>query len=284
MGTFADRIAVLTGESARIDEYLHSLPASAWETTSACTEWQVQDVVAHLVGVAEFYAGTVARGLRGETDPPPGRAPAGASTGASAAAGIAQRSIAARKNLGGQLLATFAATGDHLNRTLAALTPDERRRPCYHPGGIVAAENFIELRLKELAVHEWDVRSVLEPAARLSPASCPAILATISESIASGSLRWAFWSGPPSGTAVRYRFEIDGPGPARPDLVVDGATMRMDGAGTAAPDVTFRCDTATYILLVYGRLALDAARSSGRLRVAGDPGLAAAFGQWFRGI
>ena len=33
---------------------------------------------------------------------------------------------------------------------------------------MVPAENFIELRLKELGVHEWDVRAGLEPAPHLS--------------------------------------------------------------------------------------------------------------------
>jgi predicted lipid carrier protein YhbT len=48
--------------------------------------------------------------------------------------------------------------------------------------------------------------------------------------------------------------------------------------------VTFRCDTETYVLLVYGRLPLDDAMRSGRLVVEGDRELALAFGQWFRGI
>ena len=120
MTTFAERLNVLTDESRRLQQYFEALPGEAWTTPSACTEWQVQDVVAHLVGVAEFYAGTVARGVQGDTSPPAGRLPAGASTGASAAEGIAQRSIAARKSLGDRLLATFAATGDHLNRTWPA--------------------------------------------------------------------------------------------------------------------------------------------------------------------
>src|SRR5215468_5367016 len=158
MATFDERLEVLRAESARLDRYVRSLPREALSRPSACSEWQVQDVVAHLVGVAEFYAGTVVRGLAGEIAPPPGRAPAGASTGATAAEGIAQRSIAARKNLGDQLLDTFTATGDHLNRTLETLRPGERGTPCYHPGGIVPAENFIELRVKELGVHEWDIR------------------------------------------------------------------------------------------------------------------------------
>jgi len=284
MATFAERLDVLTAESARLDQYFRTLPPDAWTRPSACKEWQVQDVVAHLVGVAEFYAGTVERGLRGETSPPAGRAPAGASTGATAADGIAHRSIAARKSLGDQLLTTFTATGDHLNRTLGGLRPEDRRTPCYHPGGVVAAENFIELRLKELAVHEWDIRAALDPEPHLSPPSFAAILATISESIASGSLRWAFWSGPAPARPVRYRFEIAGPGPAKPDVVIDGTTMRMEDTSAAPPDVTFRCDTETYILLVYGRLDLGAARASGRLRAEGDGQLAIAFGQWFKGI
>jgi len=284
MPTFDERLHVLKEESTRLEGYLQALPPQAWTTPSACSRWQVQDVVAHLVGVAEFYAGNIGRGLKGETSPPPGRAPAGESTGASSAESIAERSIAARKSLGDQLLVTFAASGRQLNETLAGLKAQERTTPCYHPGGVVAAHNFIELRLKELGVHEWDIRAGLEPTARMSPATFGAILATISESIASGSLRWAFWSGPAPATPVRYRFQITGPGPTKPDLVIDGKSVRMEDAGPTPPQVTFRSDTETYILLMYGRLDLEAALASGRLRVEGDGQLARGFGQWFRGI
>jgi putative sterol carrier protein len=58
----------------------------------------------------------------------------------------------------------------------------------------------------------------------------------------------------------------------------------MEDAGTARPDVTFGCDTESYILLVYGRLDLGAAMASGRVRVEGDRALAIAFGERFRGI
>ena len=284
MATFAERLNVLIEESERLKQYFRALPPEVLTKPSACTQWQVQDVIAHLVGVAEFYANAVHRGLQGETSALGGRLPAGTGTGAASAEGIAQRSIAARKSLGDQLLTTFAATSDHLNQTLASLTPEARQQPCYHPGGIVAAEDFIELRLKELGVHEWDIRAALEPEAHLSPACSAAILATISESIASGSLRWAFWSGPKPATPVRYHFVIAGPGPSKPDLVIDGQSIRMEDAGATPPDVTFRCDTETYILLVYGRLNLDAAIASGRLRVEGDRQRATDFGQWFRGI
>ena len=58
----------------------------------------------------------------------------------------------------------------------------------------------------------------------------------------------------------------------------------MEVAGAVPADVTFSGDTETYVLLVYGRLDLDAALASGRLRVQGNRQLASAFGQWFKGI
>jgi uncharacterized protein (TIGR03083 family) len=284
MDTFADRVQVLQSESERIKQYLHALPAAALSKPSACTQWQVQDVIAHLIGVAELYASSVSRGLQGDTRPPPGRLPAGQATAAISAESIAQRSIAARQTLGNQLLATFDAANDRLNSLLAGLKLEQRDIPCYHAGGIVKAQNFMDLRLKELAVHEWDIRAALEPEAHVSPASIPAIMTTISESIASGSLRWAFWAGPYLTTTVRYHFVMTGLGPSKPDIVVERNTLRMEDAGDSRPRVTMRCNTETYVLLVYGRLDLEAALESGRLTIEGDRELAIAFGRWFRGI
>jgi uncharacterized protein (TIGR03083 family) len=159
MYNFAGRLRLLQAESERIKQYFHSLPPDALRQPSACTQWQVQDVIAHLIGVAETYAGNLSRGLQGDTAPPAGRRPAGQNNAASSAEGIAQRSIAARQALGDQLLAAFDAANDHLNRLLEGLSPQQRETPCYHPGGMVAAQNFIDLRLKEFALHEWDVRA-----------------------------------------------------------------------------------------------------------------------------
>lgn len=284
MPTFADRVQVLQAESERIKEYFHALPHTALTQASACSAWQVQDVIAHLIGVAETYANSITRGLQGDSNPPPGRLPAGQSTGSSAATRIAQGSIAARQALGDTLFTAYDAANDRLNALIAGLTPEQRDLPCYHPGGIVPAQNFMDLRLKELAVHEWDVRAGLEPQAQLVPASIPAILTTISESIASGSLRWAFWTGPQRETPVRYRFVVTGPGPRQSDIVVDGTSLHMEDAGGTTAQATLHCDAATYVLLIYGRPHLEAALASGQVRLEGDRDLALAFGQWFRGI
>lgn len=284
MVTFAEHVQMLLSESERIKHDLHALPASALTQPSACAQWQVQDVIAHLIGVAETYASSITRGLKGDTGPLAGRPPAGQGSGAASADSIAQRSIAARKSLGEHLLSTYDAANDHLNNLIVNLQPQERAILCYHPGGMVAAENFIDLRLKELAVHEWDIRAGLEGQAHLAPASMPALLTVISESIASGSLRWAFWGGPHVSRPVRYRFVVSGQGPSKSDIVVAGDGLRMEEAGEHAADVTFRCDAETYVLFVYGRLDQQAAMASGRLLAEGDKELALAFGQCFRGI
>ena len=73
MPPFAENVALLHAEAERITNYLTHLPAEAWTQPSTCGAWQVRDVVAHLVGVAEFYAGNITRGLEGDTAPPQGR-------------------------------------------------------------------------------------------------------------------------------------------------------------------------------------------------------------------
>jgi uncharacterized protein (TIGR03083 family) len=216
MDTFADHVTLLQSESARIKQYLHSLPPDAWDRPSACTQWQVRDVVAHLAGVAEFYAGSAARGIQGDHSPPPGRPPAGTGSAMAGSESLARRVIAERQRLGDHVLAAYDAADDQLNRLLAGLDPQDRPKPCYHPGGIVPAQNFIDLRLKELAMHEWDIRSRLEPNAPLSPASLPAIMTTIADSIASGSIPWAFWPGPRLSAPVRYRFVVTDRSPTGP--------------------------------------------------------------------
>ena len=284
MDTFADRLTTLQAESQRITQYLHTLPPEALGAPSACSQWQVHDVIAHLIGVAETYAGSVSRGLQGDTAPPAGRPPAGTANAAVSAEGIAQRSIATRQRLGDQLLTTFDTTSDHLNCLLAGLDAQQRDIPCYHPGGMVPARRFMDLRLKELALHEWDIRAGLEPNAALSAATYPAMLDLIADSIASGSLRWAFWAGPRLPRAVRYRFLVTGVGPDKSDIVVTGDSISMDEARDTLADVTFHCDTETYLLLVYGRLSPEAAMASGRLVVVGDQEMALAFGRWFKGL
>jgi len=133
-------------------------------------------------------------------------------------------------------------------------------------------------------VHEWDIRSRLDSSASLSAACLPAILRLIDGSVASGSLRWGFHPGEPQSGPVRYRFEVTEPVSYQIDMIVTDDAVQQE-VGTDAPaEVLFRCDTETFVLLVYGRLALDRALRDGRITAEGEGARAGAFAQRFQGI
>ena len=284
MLSFEERAQLYKSESESFQEYLKNLPHEDWSKQSACNEWLVGDVVAHLVGNSEFYAGTVARGLQGESSSPAGRPEAGTGHPSISAEALAKSSIAARESLGDKLLETYMEKDNHLINLLTGLSPEERARPCYHPGSIVPAGNFVDLRFKEIVLHQWDIRSAIEETAGLSAASLESMAILIQESFASGSLRWAFWSGPALDKPVRYRFEVKSPVPVTADIIVEGDkfSYEQDAEGTA--DVTFRCHTHIFALLMYGRIPAAQAISQGHLVIDGDKGLAEQFSQWFKGI
>ena len=284
MESFEERAKLYKIESERFQEYLKSLPEDAWGRQSACDEWRVEDVVAHLVGNAEFYAGTVTRGLQGESSPPEGRLEAGTGHPSLSAAALAKSSIANRERLGDLLLETYLEKDNHLINLLTGLSPEDQVKPCYHPGSIVPAGNFVDLRFKEVVLHEWDIRSAIEEKATLSPASLASMVILIEESFASGSLRWAFWAGPPLDHPVRYRFEVKSPVPVTADIVVEGDKFHYEGAPQGTADVTFRCHTHIFALLMYGRMPAAEAMAAGHLAVEGDRKLAEQFSQWFKGI
>jgi len=284
MPTFEERASLYKAESEAFQEYLKNMPAEDWNKQSACDEWLVAHVVAHLVGNSEFYAGTVARGLQGESSPPEGRPEAGTGHPSISAEALAKSSIATKERLGAKLLETFIEKDNHLINLLTGLGPDDQAKPCYHPGSIVPAGNFVDLRFKEIVLHQWDIRSAIEEKAGLSDASLESMVILIQESFASGSLRWAFWAGPALDKPVRYRFEVKSPVAVTADVIVEGDRFRYEQDGHGEPDVTFRCHTHIFALLMYGRIPAAQAIAEGHLAINGDKALAEQFSQWFKGI
>lgn len=279
METPAYRVQLVQAESERFLQYLHALPPEAWCHPSACPRWEVRDVVGHLIAGAEFYAGTVARGLHGDVSPPSGALPAGTDNAVAASERIAQRAIAARERLGDQLLATFKTTNDHLIQLLAKLRPQDWDIRGYHPLGLLPIRTFVDLRLTELVMHGWDIRSRFEPDALLSPESLPAFLGLLP-----GVCRGAFRPEPKPVPPVRYRFEGTGRLPFSTDIIVDGEQAHMEPKGVMPANATFSGKPESFILLMYGRLNLHKAIAAGRLAVDGNGELVSTFAQWFRGI
>ena len=284
MASFEERAQLYKNESESFQEYLINLPAEDWEKQSACDEWLVSDVVAHLVGNSEFYASTLTQGLEGKFSPPEGRPEAGTGHPSISADALAKSSIATRERLGDKLLETFIEKDNHLIDLLTGLSLEDQVKPCYHPGSIVPAGNFVDLRFKEIVLHQWDIRSAIEEKAGLSAASLESMVILIQESFASGSLRWAFWAGPALDRPVRYRFDVKTPVPVTADIIVEGDKFRYEQVPQGVADVTFRCHTHLFALLMYGRTRAAEAMAGGHLTIEGDKALAEQFSQWFKGI
>ena len=270
-----DRIQLLKSESDRFKKYLSALSTDDWSSPTACEAWQVRDVVAHMTMAAGMFVGNISRGLADDSSPSEGMPPAGSVDVAARQVVNAQRAISIRESLGEQLLTAFNVSCDDLDRLLAGIGLQDWGKPCFHPAATIPVRTYVDLRLAELTVHEWDIRSRLERSAHLPEECLPAIMDAISAFIV-GIL---FNPGSKLGTPVRYRFELTGAVPSRHDIVVEDGTARMQPAETSAPDVTFRCDTETFVLLAYERITLAAALADGRIVVEGDRKLADQFAE-----
>jgi hypothetical protein len=183
-------------------------------------------------------------------------------------------SIARRESLGDQLLATFTATSDQLHQLLAGCGPSNWATLCYHPASLLPVRTIVNLRLTELVMHGWDIRSRFEPEAHLAPESLSAFL-----EVMTGAFQWAFWPGTQLSSPVRYRFEVTGPIPLKTDIVVEGDQARLEPVKSSQANVTFRCATEPFVLLFYGRLTLPHAIAAGRIAAEGETELIPAFAQ-----
>ncbi len=283
MGQAKNLVAAVRSESERLKEYLGALTPDAWGRQSACEMWEVRDVVTHLSQGAQMYAGMVSRGIQGDSSPPNGLPPAGAVNASLASGLIAQIAISGREAQGERALSNFSTTNDELNELLAGLAPDDWDKSCYHLVGIMPVSGFVSLRMIELAMHGWDIRSSLEPPAHLPPASLPVFMEVISGLIS----KWGFLPASRLTTPIRYRFELTGANSGSPDVVndvvVEGDRAYMEPGGEAAADTALLCDAETFALVMFGRLTVDGAVSAGRLAVEGDDESAAQFGRWFGG-
>ncbi len=72
--------------------------------------------------------------------------------------------------------------------------------------------------------------------------------------------------------------------PVKEVLLVKGDSFEAEPAGSEPADVTFRCNTGTYILLIYGRLDVEGAIATGKLAVDGSREQATSFTAWFQGF
>lgn len=280
------RVAVAKGLAANIREYLGGLTPEQWELPSACAEWQVRDVVSHLIGGAERQAESMARGRGGDSNPPAGFvAP---EPGALSAAN-AQRDIDRRDQLAGRFLESFDASYEKLHQEFDEFAKSSWDTLCWHiRRGAMTAASYVELRIQELAIHDWDMRSAFQPGAGLDPGCVPVLLDM--------SPRWlgmCFRPSAPLPKPVVYGFIVDtGVGSHHYRITVTGDAFQMDTRDAPQPedeeasqaDLSLTATAENYLLFTYGRLTAAEGLHLGKLTVQGDLAHLDQFEVWFKGL
>jgi uncharacterized protein (TIGR03083 family) len=279
MSALARRVRLALRESERQRTYVNTLPPEAFDHPTACSRWVVRDLLAHLVMATGFQTSMMRRGLQGDPSPPEGLPVAGALRAPAVTDLVHHLTIATQQQVGDQLFPAFHAAYEEIDQFLARLDVADGEKLCYHPGALVPVSGFVDLRLMELYVHGWDLRSRLEPPAHLPPESWPVLFDLLPH-----FLGYMVVPAAQEAAERRYRFALTERGATACDLVVAGGTLRLEAAGLTPAQVTVACDPETFLLLMWGRLAWETAVADGHISIAGDHRLAADFGRWYRGF
>ena len=274
-----DEVRVIGTLARGLHEFLSGLSQEQLATQSACDAWTIRDVAGHLTNRAERQIASMTRGRKGDSAPPAGFIAPSDNMAMSAA--NADADIEYSRSLGDALIPTFAENYRELHRLLDSFSGDDWRCDCWHPRrGTMTGREYVSQRIQELAVHDWDIRSGLDSDAALHPDAVPVLLG-----MSTNWLRSAYNPGsqPPAGQ-VKYRFALSDADAMDVLVAPDGARAGVGLHQTEAVDVTVECDANTYLLLAYGRLDLDAAVESGRIRATGPDGSLQRFAAWMVGF
>ena len=276
-GTIQRNIQIIRALSNDLAAFLHGLPEDIWRDAetyaSPCDQWNIADVVAHLIAIANMKTLSIERALKGSVSPPMGWRKTSAEE--------RQREIAAlREAFDEDLFPEFNVSCLRLNRLLASLDPEQYDMPAWHPAAVMDVSRLIGLRLMELAVHGWDIRYGVDRNASIARIAIPYLKEWVPN-----WLRACFRQPQDLERDVTLRFALtDSLGEAR-DLRVrrDGFSL-SESDPNARPDAIISLDSSAYVLFLMGRIPIRRSIRRGRIALDGDQGLAERFTQWFVGI
>ena len=278
MSSIESQIELVKTLASSISARAGSLTAEQLALPSACDEWQVQDVVSHLVGGAERQIDSMRRGRGGDSGPPAGFTPMESSA---MSATNAQRDIRRREQLAGGLVAAFDDHYSQLYEELDGFSPDGWNTLCWHlRRGAMPASDYIELRIQELAIHDWDMRKALEPEPSLHPESIDSLL-----SMAPKWLSMCFRPDARLDTPVVYEFDLAPPHETRIVVRVAGDSFDFLSADDAPEDRWTVCGEApAFLLFIYGRITGQQAIDANEFAITGDIAPLERFEAWFKGV
>ena len=161
-----ENIQIIRALSNDLAGFLYTLPEDVWRDAdvyaSACDRWNMADVVAHLIDVANTFTLSIERAVSGNASPPMGNRKLSSDE-------WIESIISLRDAYGEDLFPEFNTACLRFNRLIMELEPDQYELPAWHPFRVMTVERLIELRAMELAVHGWDVRYGIDRSAAINP-------------------------------------------------------------------------------------------------------------------
>lgn len=278
------KVSLVKRLSGDLHRRLSEAPAEALNGPTACSEWDVGTVAAHLAGGALRQRDAMLRGLDGQGGPPPGEETL--PTADQVQQSNATSNVQTRNEWGDALLGNFQQNYQDLDDLLQGWS--DWSIGCWHRRrGAISAESYVDLRIQELVIHDWDIRSGGAGSGDLDSEGAVALLPA--------SEMWyqlCFRPTAPLTTPVTYRFDIGEPGGVslQHDVVVTGDTFTVaEISPDRQPELTVRADAGTYLLCLYNRVDWNDAKRAGRIRVSQAPDTIAHvalrnLGRWFGGL
>ena len=256
----------------RLEAFLQTLGPDDLARQSACEGWTVADVVAHLVERGGPIPDQIERGLSGDISPTPGISTELPVSEDQFRLDLDRTAVALRQELGEALLEELARQNREFDRVLSLVQPDDWEKLCYHRLRPETVRAKTDIRIAELAMHEWDIHWAFDRNATLAEDSLPGLVS------ASGrAVRRAFRPGPARTRPVRYRFALSVPASTTVDVVLEPEGASFEIAASPQPDVVFHCSSATYAMVIFGRLKLGPAIEDGLVTTGGDEKLVSDF-------
>lgn len=232
----------------RLERLVADIGREGLQGPSACSEWSVGQVVAHLGSGAEIALAALRAGVAGSTEP------------------VAEETMQ-------QLWADYDALDDDtaasrsldanaaLVEAFEALTPAQLAdAQIPFMMGPVPVATFAAFRLSEHAVHTWDIEVIRDDDAELDVASSAIILEHVVTPLIGRLAR------PSDPVAKEIEVRLADLGTTLRLHIGDPVALRGD-ASTTAPDGSLMISTPGFVRLVYGRL--DPRRTPDDLAVTG---------------
>ena len=246
--------------SQRLESFLQTLTQDDLARQSACEGWTVGDVLGHLIERGGPIPDQIERGLGGDISAPSDALDDPPLNEDQFRLDLDRRAVELRQELGEGLLGEFVGVNREFARVLSLVQPDDWDKLCYHRLQPETVRSKVDIRIAELAMHEWDIHWAFDPDAALAEDSLAGLVN------ASGrAVRRAFRPDSARSRPVRYRFTLSGPTVSAVDVVLapEGASFEIEAPGE--PDVIFVCASATYAMVIFGRWKLLDVIANGKL-------------------